>query len=124
MRLRQFDKVLLSVLILLIVTAYLLYYFSTKNAGNRSAQKAKETFFITSIADTIKYVGPVYGSSCDRSFSIAHYSLHDIVVDVCKYPALRDVQTGDFFQKSNNTNECIITMMNGSQMKVSLLIEY
>jgi hypothetical protein len=124
MQFRRYDKVLLSILILLIVTAYLLYYFSNKTAGNRSTKKAKEVFYITSFADTIKYVAPIYGSSCDMSFSIANYSLHDIVVDVCKYPTLRGVKIGDFFQKGKNTRDCIITNEKGSHIKENLLIEY
>jgi hypothetical protein len=124
MQFRQVDKLLFSILLLLMAAAYLLYYFSNQHAGKRSSKKAKDIFYISSIADTIIYQAPFYGSNCNMSFSIANYSLHDIVVDVCRYPAFRDVQIGDFIQKSKNANECVIKKINGSQIKGNLLIEY
>jgi hypothetical protein len=66
----------------------------------------------------------IYKDTCNTSFEIANYRMYNIVVDLCKYPALRKVKMGDFLQKDKHSKECIITGTDGRQLRLNFEIEY
>jgi hypothetical protein len=124
MKFKSVDKILFLVLFLLIITFYAAWYISVRRNTVESANHAKHFFYSTAIHDTVKFISPIYKDTCNTSFEIANYPMHDIVVDLCKYSTLRKVKMGDFLQKDKNSKECIITGEDGRQIRLNFEIEY
>src|SRR5688572_11408224 len=124
MRLKKFDKILFWILVVFIVVAYGLFYWSSRQSSIQSTNMAKSVFFLMEISDTIKRIDPIYKDDCNTSFWIVNYPAHNVVIDLCKYPQLRNVRVGNVIQKKKNSSDCIIIDENGKLTRIKLKIEY
>lgn len=124
MRFKKFDKLLFLILIVLVCSAYGLYYLSSRQNSIRSSQTLKSIFYSAKLSDTIKRIESIYKDECSTGFWIASYQVDYVVVNLCKYPQLRSVEIGDVIQKERNSTECTITGKQGKRTKVNLQIEY
>jgi hypothetical protein len=124
MQLKKFDSILLLGFSILLVVAYGLYYWRSRQSNIESAEKARKMFYSTAINDTIIRNEAIYKNACDRSIEIAHYSMHDVVVNMCTYPQLLGVDAGTIIQKRMNSNDCIVTFRDGRRIWLNLEIEY
>lgn len=123
----QLSKVFLK----LSFVAVLLYGFYSfllakkiHETSDISTKIAKERFLKTSLNDTITRIEKIYHDNCNYSFWIQNYSMDHVVVNICKYPILKQLNTGDLIVKNANSNECIFIKADGSKTKLLLQIEY
>jgi hypothetical protein len=93
-------------------------------ASERSAKIARDRFMNATINDTIYRIDEVYGNSCHFEFWIKNYSMGYVVVDACKYPILKQVDTGTKIIKNARSNECSFIKNNKDKMSLRLVIEY
>jgi hypothetical protein len=119
-----------SFLILCVITviAYGIYSWLLSRRihkmSDRSTKIAQNRFFEATLNDTISRVEEIYQDSCRYEFWINNYSMHRIIVNVCKYPILRQVDIGTKIVKDSNSNECIFIKSNSDKVSLRLDIEY
>lgn len=113
---------LLAVILAISYGIYMwLYVGSSLRHSKVSADEAKQIFFSLPLNNEIDRVGPVYGDSCYRVFYIENYQKPTLVVDVCRYPALKRVLGNSRIIKDANTNEC--TFIYPGVETISLLLK-
>ena len=124
MQFRKFDRLVFFILLVLVGIGYGVYYWTSRENSVRSANKAKNIFYSTAISDTIKRIDPIYKDDCNTGFWITNYPTDYVVVDLCKFPELRDIKVGNVIRKEKNSTDCTIVGTDGKQTRINLRIEY
>lgn len=98
-----------------------LYVGSSLRQSKIASDEAKQIFYSSPLNNEIYRVAPLYGDSCYRSFYIKNYPKPTLIVDVCRYPALKEVLGHSIISKSAKTNEC--TFIHDGMDTISLTLK-
>ncbi len=112
--------------ILLVGLAFFFFFVSRwfSKLGEQPPGNAGNDFYNAQLNDTITRVDQLYPDSCLYQLWISNYSKLFVVVDVCKYPQLKDISAQTKIVKDSNSNACVFKKNETGELKLELEVVY